>query len=262
MDDRDEIYGMVVHLPDGFARAGDRRRAVCVCGWSTTPRASEERAMAALLAGHRVDAAVCAICHRTRDEGPYPLRWRRHLEILEDTRDGQFLACRDDVNACRELAARRQEDLDRRAFEGLGLPAPGAYDVDERGCPDMDTMYTRCPVCGVVASAGSADYALTADGQLDTNREIRLTCVQAGHPYLVTAAQFLARDAVRTCSRADCGMTFGCPAEADQVCCPHCHLYQPGPFLNADPTRGAYVDQVRADWADDVRERLRRRDES
>jgi hypothetical protein len=143
-----------------------------------------------------------------------------------------------------------------------GRPDVPLYDLDEHG-PDFDTVYTRCPTCGVVAAAGGATFPVTATGEFDPSTTIRLTCVQAGHPYTVTIAAFLPRDAVRTCSRKDCGATFPCPAEADQVVCPVCRLHQAGPFLNADPARGAYVNQVYADWLDGVRERLRQlRDES
>lgn len=32
------------------------------------------------------------------------------------------------------------------------------------GRPDFDTVYTRCPSCGVVAAAGSATYPVTVPG--------------------------------------------------------------------------------------------------
>ncbi|MEH1124772.1 hypothetical protein [Micromonospora sp. CPCC 206061] len=126
------------------------------------------------------------------------------------------------------------------------------------GCPDFDTVYTRCPTCGVVAASGSATYRVTPTGDLDPTNEIRLMCTPAGHPYTVTTAAFLARDAVRTCCREECRTTFACPAEADEVVCPGCRLHQPGPFLNADPARADYVNRVHAEWMDDVRARLRR----
>jgi hypothetical protein len=140
-------------------------------------------------------------------------------------------------------------------------PAVPLYDVVE-GRPALATVYTRCPTCGVIAAVGGAEYRLTSTGEAaweqDPAEEIRLTCAQAGHPYTVTTQAFLARDAVRTCGRKGCDAVFPCPAVADQVVCPACHLHQPGPFLHADPERGAYVDQVHADWMDDVRARLRR----
>ncbi|MEV0732366.1 hypothetical protein [Polymorphospora sp. NPDC050346] len=133
----------------------------------------------------------------------------------------------------------------------------GRFDVVD-GRPDFDTVYTRCPTCGVVAAAGSADYPLTAGGDADLSGEIRLTCAPAGHRYTVTSAAFFARDAVRTCARPGCGTTFACPAEADEVVCPTCRLYQPGPFLHADDRRRDYVRRVHHDYLDDVRARLHR----
>jgi hypothetical protein len=131
------------------------------------------------------------------------------------------------------------------------------YDTIE-GWPDFDTVYTRCPACGVVGTSSSADYLLTEAGELDPGYEIELTCLQADHRYKVTTAAFLPRDAVRTCARSGCGATFSCPAEADKVVCPVCRLHQPGPFLDADPARRDYVARVHADYMDDVRARLRR----
>jgi hypothetical protein len=128
------------------------------------------------------------------------------------------------------------------------------YDIVD-GHPDCDTIYTRCPTCGVVSTPGSTDHRLTPTGELDPDDEIRMSCTPAGHPYTVTTAAFLPRDAVRTCR---CGTSFPCPAEADEVVCPACRLHQPGPFLDADPGRRDYVDRVHADYMDGVRARLRR----
>jgi hypothetical protein len=137
------------------------------------------------------------------------------------------------------------------------MTAATLYDIIEDR-PDFDTVYTRCPGCGVVGTSSSADYLLTDTGELDPAYEIELTCMQAGHPYKVTTAAFLPRDAVRTCARSGCGTTFPCQAEADEVVCPVCRLHQPGPFLGADPERRDYVARVHADFMDDVRARLRR----
>lgn len=131
---------------------------------------------------------------------------------------------------------------------------PALYDL-VNGWPDFDTVYTRCPQCGVVAAAGSADHRLTDTGVLDPADDIRLTCSPGGHRYTVTTAAFLVRDAAGTCVR--CSATFPCPAEADEVVCPACRLHQPGPFLEADPGRGAYVAQVHGDFAAGAQQRLR-----
>ncbi len=131
------------------------------------------------------------------------------------------------------------------------MTAAPLFDSDSEGRPDFDTVYTRCPACGVVAASSSASYRLTGDGGLDPTFPIELTCWQAGHRYTVTSAAFLPRDAQRVCARPSCGATFACPAQADEVTCPACRLLQPGPFLT--PARSDHVRQVRADYADTVR---------
>lgn len=124
------------------------------------------------------------------------------------------------------------------------------------GRPDFDTVYTRCEVCGIVGTPCGADYPIGADGGPAPGATITLTCTPAGHRYQVTTEAFLARAAVRTCSRAGCHTVIACPVEADQVVCPTCRLHQPGPFLDDDRRR--YVHQVHADYSADVRARLRR----
>jgi hypothetical protein len=70
------------------------------------------------------------------------------------------------------------------------MTAATLYDIIEDR-PDFDTVYTRCPGCGVVGTSSSADYLLTDSGELDPAYEIELTCMQAGHRYKVTTAAFL-----------------------------------------------------------------------
>jgi DNA-directed RNA polymerase subunit RPC12/RpoP len=134
------------------------------------------------------------------------------------------------------------------------VTTPPPYDLVD-GLPDFDTVYTRCPTCGVIAAAGSADHRLTVTGELDPADDIRLSCRPGAHRYSVTTAVFLGRDAVGSCVR--CSATFPCPAEADEVVCPECRLHQPGPFLDADPARGAYVAQVHGAFAARAQQRLR-----
>jgi hypothetical protein len=75
----------------------------------------------------------------------------------------------------------------------------------------MDSLYTRCPSCGIIAPAGSLSVALTDDGTFDP----------------------------------------------DQAMCPHCHRHQPGPFLDLDPERRAYVHQVHTDYRRNILHELR-----
>jgi hypothetical protein len=43
-----------VHMRDGYLPAGNKYRACCSCGYTTTPRVSETRARHALLAAHQL----------------------------------------------------------------------------------------------------------------------------------------------------------------------------------------------------------------
>jgi hypothetical protein len=112
-----------VHLMAGFAPSGHRVRAVCSCGEATTPRASQARALAALLAEHGTTRPRCALCGRDY-EGLSWQRIRDGLVVLDDRLDGEFLACRDMPRSCRDGAVQRQVHLDRAAFDALGIPKP------------------------------------------------------------------------------------------------------------------------------------------
>ena len=50
-----------VHMRDGFGPVGKKHRAYCSCGYATTPRASQERAAAALNAEHKLSLPVWAL---------------------------------------------------------------------------------------------------------------------------------------------------------------------------------------------------------
>lgn len=108
------------------------------------------------------------------------------------------------------------------------MNASAGFDILD-GSPDLDTVYTRCPTCGVVAPAAEATYVTPAQRDLAAGAQIELTCIIAGHRYLVTVASVLARDGAKTCSRPSCGNTFPVPVDADEVVCPGCRLRQPGP---------------------------------
>jgi hypothetical protein len=115
-----------VHLMSGFAPSGHRVRAVCSCGYQTTPRVDERRALEALTSEHGSTRPVCALCGRDY-EGRDWLQLRRDLQILPDPYSDdrvldQFLVCRDAPQACRDGARQRQVHLDRAVAEAWGLP--------------------------------------------------------------------------------------------------------------------------------------------
>lgn len=117
------MTGDRVHLPGGFLPSGARVRAVCLCGWVTTPRVDQARALAALLDGHGHDEPVCVLCGKDYNDRPAQ-RWRDGLQVLDDPSGGQFVVCRGMPRACQEGAAQRQVHLDRAAFEAFGAEPP------------------------------------------------------------------------------------------------------------------------------------------
>jgi DNA-directed RNA polymerase subunit RPC12/RpoP len=122
------------------------------------------------------------------------------------------------------------------------------FDLDDRGVPVQDTMYARCPTCGLVSSPTSTSYSVKPDGSFIPSTRIETTCTPGQHRFKAAPEDFLARDVDVRCVRppgsrypAGCTAHFRVPAEADQVSCPECHLYQPGPAAIADPGRAAAV---------------------
>jgi hypothetical protein len=116
-----------VHLLDGVGLPTKKGfRARCTCGWSTTPRASEERAIAALETEHGYQDPICALCGRDRSDTNLPhSRRQEHVRVLLDEATGdQLIVCRDDERTCLDLSRQRQVPLDRTALEGLGLEPP------------------------------------------------------------------------------------------------------------------------------------------
>lgn len=54
-----------------------------------------------------------------------PRRIYAHVRVLTDPVSGdEFLACRDDERTCADLAQRRQAELDRAAYDTLGIATP------------------------------------------------------------------------------------------------------------------------------------------
>lgn len=82
-------------FPDGLLPSGRRWRAVCHCGYATTPRASTKLASDALLTEHGWTAGACAICEQSVPTRPW--------EVLRPLDDGirEIWVCRD-VAACSE----------------------------------------------------------------------------------------------------------------------------------------------------------------
>lgn len=107
--------GPRLHFPDGELPAGARYRAVCHCGWRSTPRARRELAAAALLEEHGWTGVEhgCAICgwnaehvqigdlvagRRIYSSPPYP--WEVYRPLLDDVGGREVWVCRDE-DACR-----------------------------------------------------------------------------------------------------------------------------------------------------------------
>jgi hypothetical protein len=108
-----------LHFPDGELPAGERHRAVCHCGYRTTPRARRELAAAALLEEHGWSAAEhgCAVCgwsaedvrigervagRRITASPPYPWEVYRPLRAGEDIDGGREVWVCQDEAACHE----------------------------------------------------------------------------------------------------------------------------------------------------------------
>lgn len=114
-----------IHLMTGFAPSGRRVRAVCACGYATTPRIGEQRALDALQAEHGSSRPQCALCGRDYAGHSWQQLRDTDLRILTDPATGaQFLVCRELTQDCSDGAAQRQLHLDRAALESRGLPVP------------------------------------------------------------------------------------------------------------------------------------------
>jgi hypothetical protein len=97
---------------------------MCHCGYTTTPRASEQRALQALHSEHGQQAETCDICHRDRHD-PGARRPFEHLRVITDPDNGdELLVCADDQQACNDAGRQLQVQLDRAAFDSLGIEMP------------------------------------------------------------------------------------------------------------------------------------------
>ena len=100
---------VLVHLLNGFApRTGSKTIAVCHCGYSTTPRSTSDRALAALRKDHPLDPPECLLCGESYAGASWTAIRDTHLWVLKDVSvDDEFLCCRD-VMAC--VARTRSRD--------------------------------------------------------------------------------------------------------------------------------------------------------
>ncbi|MEU1986146.1 hypothetical protein [Nocardia sp. NPDC019395] len=115
----------IVHLPSGFTSSGEKVRACCTCGWRTTPRVSEARALSALLNTHGHNDPLCQLCRRDYSGLDWFEMLTHHVEILtEPASRKQFLVCRGLPKSCREGAAQNQVHLDRAAADLLDIELP------------------------------------------------------------------------------------------------------------------------------------------
>lgn len=97
---------VVVHQMSGFSPSGATKvRAWCRCGHGTTPRSSDERAYAALVASHPLDVPVCVVCDLSGEGADWMAIRDRLFRVYQDPHTGdEFVACRD-VLACRKRSA-------------------------------------------------------------------------------------------------------------------------------------------------------------
>lgn len=115
-----------------------------------------------------------------------------------------------------------------------------AYDPNR-----LSTWYARCPHCGLIAPAGSADYAIhgPANDTVGWSYPARLCCGQCGGRHQVGEADLVDRDTEHTCPRAGCGHVSPVPSGAAEVVCLRCHLFAPGPAVR-DTAVAAHQRQV------------------
>ena len=131
------------------------------------------------------------------------------------------------------------------------------YAMGDNGCPDVLTVYLRCPYCSVLAVPLGLVYTPGASGGIDPCHRIVATCAVCASDHSTSPAAIQPRDVDRACAR--CDVPVPAPAGADEVVCPACRVHQPGPAALVDARRAATVEQVRAGHAVVARARLRAR---
>lgn len=74
---------------------GARWRAWCRCGYGTSPRAAEDRALRALIADHHLDTPECVLCGASYGSADW-MTIRDRLQVFQDPATGdEFTVCRD-----------------------------------------------------------------------------------------------------------------------------------------------------------------------
>ncbi|WP_410570535.1 DUF2786 domain-containing protein [Amycolatopsis sp. cmx-4-61] len=87
------IAPAVVHWMAGFSPSGKQSRAWCRCGYGTSPRATEDRALRALMDSHPLDAAECGLCGVVYPAADW-VKFRAFLQVLKDPVTGdEFAMC-------------------------------------------------------------------------------------------------------------------------------------------------------------------------
>jgi hypothetical protein len=115
----------------------------------------------------------------------------------------------------------------------------------------MDEIYTYCPDCRLIASAGSLDYIPVgrgADGAIDWSRPVRVRCGLCERWHRIQESDLLPRDTESPCPRRaerrwpdGCGAAVAHPAGAAQVVCLTCGLHFQPRGLDQRTADQAYV---------------------
>ena len=122
-----------VHFFAGWVPAGSKHQAVCHCGWTTTPRTSQDRARQALAIEHgETQRAACAICGQAYDTADYSVIWLGDvMEPLHDPdRQRDVWVC-SDKEGCSERYQAKQPSHQAASVVGLDLFRQPPVPVDE-----------------------------------------------------------------------------------------------------------------------------------
>ncbi|WP_218177715.1 DUF2786 domain-containing protein [Amycolatopsis australiensis] len=87
------IRPVIVHWMSGFSPSGNRSRAWCRCGYGTSPRVTECRALRALTDSHSLDVAECVLCGVVYPADDW-VNFRGRLQVVKDPTTGdEFSMC-------------------------------------------------------------------------------------------------------------------------------------------------------------------------
>lgn len=113
-----------VHLPTGYTHVGKKIRGWCACGYSTTPRVDQARALDALLSEHGyTDPLLCELCDANHSGSVWAAVLRR-IEIRDDHDGTTYVVCRGMPKSCQDGAARKQLRLDSAVSAAFGIDLP------------------------------------------------------------------------------------------------------------------------------------------